>query len=133
MHSRPVARSYSPIAAIAALNPGKGFSSDCVGTMKEDARTVAATLPYGSSRSGLVASFTSTGASASVGGVAQVSGATAGSGAFRSPTGTPRRICSKSAFRDKPAVKPFGGTAFTGAKLYFWMLKDNQMKIRTLN
>ena len=68
-----------------ALNPAKAitaFSFDgldpaVTGTIDQTAHAITLTLPFGASTSGLVASFTTSGASVAVGDVAQVSGTTA--------------------------------------------------------
>ncbi|MCG6537046.1 MAG: chitobiase/beta-hexosaminidase C-terminal domain-containing protein, partial [Syntrophales bacterium LBB04] len=54
----------------------QGYSAN-PGTINEAAGTVSVMLPYGVARTGLVAVFTTTGTSVTVGGVAQISGTTA--------------------------------------------------------
>jgi hypothetical protein len=58
-------------------------SPSATGTVDESAHTVAVTVPFGTTVTALVATFTTTGASVTVGGVAQVSGITANN--FTSP------------------------------------------------
>jgi hypothetical protein len=58
-------------------------SPSATGTVDESAHTVAVTVPFGTAVTALVATFTTTGASVTVGGVAQVSGITANN--FTSP------------------------------------------------
>ena len=53
------------------------------GVVNESTKTISITVPYGTNVTGLVATFTTTGASVKVGGVAQVSGTTAND--FTSP------------------------------------------------
>src|SRR5512143_3518214 len=53
------------------------------GTINETNKTIAVTMPYGTSVTALVAAFTTTGNSIAVGGTAQVSGTTAND--FTSP------------------------------------------------
>lgn len=121
----------------AAANPGKGLSADCVGTIVEAARTVAVTLPYGASVSGLVANFSITGASASIGGVPQVSGSTANN--FGSPLvykvvaadGTSQDYTVTVAIAPNPAksldsISVFGRSAAFSSGAYYVTLPINQ-------
>jgi hypothetical protein len=55
----------------------QGLSPAVIGTINETNHTIALTVPYGQSRSGLVATFTTTGTSVTVSGTTQVSGTTA--------------------------------------------------------
>jgi hypothetical protein len=54
-----------------------GLAPPVAGTIDETAHTIAATVPFGTNVTALVATFTTTGASVSVAGTPQVSGATA--------------------------------------------------------
>ena len=73
------------VTVTVALNPAKAitaFSFDgldpaVTGTIDQTAHAITVTLPFGTSTSGLVASFTTSGASVAVDDVAQVSGTTA--------------------------------------------------------
>jgi hypothetical protein len=58
-------------------------SPAATGTIDESAHTIAVTVPYGTAVTALIASFTTTGASVTVGGMAQESGTTANN--FTSP------------------------------------------------
>jgi gliding motility-associated-like protein len=69
-----------------ALNPAKAITAFTImgnGTVNESAKTIAVTVPCGTSVTALVASFTTTGASVKIGGVSQTSGTTANN--FSSP------------------------------------------------
>jgi hypothetical protein len=64
-----------------ALNSAAGVSSDCTGTI--NASNIDITVPYGTNRSALIATFATTGVSVRVGVTTQVSGSTANN--FSSP------------------------------------------------
>jgi uncharacterized protein (TIGR02145 family)/uncharacterized repeat protein (TIGR02543 family) len=49
-------------------------SPNATGTINETAKTIAVTVPYGTNRSGMIATFTTTGASVKIGSTTQVSG-----------------------------------------------------------
>ena len=72
----------SPAKALTALS-FEGLAPPVVGTIDEDDHTIDLTVPYGTSVTALVASFTTTGASVAVGATPQVSGVTAND--FSSP------------------------------------------------
>ena len=72
----------SPAKAITAFS-FQGLNPAVSGVINETLHTIAVTVPFGTDVTALVASFTTTGASVTVGGTTQVSGATANS--FLSP------------------------------------------------
>ena len=73
------------VTVTVALSPAKaittfsfqGLDPPVTGVIDEGAHTIALTVPYGTARSALVATFSTTGAAVRVGATAQVSGATA--------------------------------------------------------
>ncbi|HEY1548638.1 MAG TPA: hypothetical protein VGG28_12505 [Kofleriaceae bacterium] len=69
------AKAITAFSLTSAANLGAGITSDVVATVS--GFQVGATVPFGTDVTGLVATFSTTGASVSVGSVAQVSGATA--------------------------------------------------------
>ena len=76
--------SLSSASASASAKAIAAFSLNGVtGTINETNKTVAVTMPYGTSVTALVATFTTTGTSVAVGGSAQISGTTAND--FTSP------------------------------------------------
>ena len=70
------------VAVTVALNPAKALTAfsfanpPATGAIDESAKTVTLTVPFGTSVSALVATFSTTGASVKVGGATQVSGTT---------------------------------------------------------
>ena len=70
------------VTVTVALNPARAITSFTIPaqvgttTIDESAHTVALTMPYGTNRNGLVATFTTTGSSVKVGDTVQVSGST---------------------------------------------------------
>jgi hypothetical protein len=72
----------SPAKAITAFS-FQGLAPPVAGVVDEAAHTVALTVPFGTARNALVATFTTTGAAVTVGGTIQVSGVTAND--FTSP------------------------------------------------
>jgi len=75
------------VSVIVALSSSKAITSfalnGVIGTINETAKTIAVTMPYGTSVTNLVATFTTTGASVKIGSTVQVSGTTAND--FTSP------------------------------------------------
>jgi hypothetical protein len=73
---------YTVIVTVAAPSPAKAIttysiaSPAAVGVINESAKTIAVTVPYGTDRAALVATFTITGVSITIGGVNQVAGTT---------------------------------------------------------
>ena len=75
------AKAITSFEFTSALNSGAGISTDVVATIS--GTTIAATVPYGTDVTGLVATFATTGASVDIGGATQTSGASAND--FTSP------------------------------------------------
>jgi hypothetical protein len=71
------AKALTAFTFTSALNSGAGISSDVTGTIDQAQHTIAVTLPYGATKSNLIATFSTTGASVAIGPTSQSSGITA--------------------------------------------------------
>ena len=80
--AKSTAKAITSYAFLSANNPGLGADVDAT----VNGTTISATVPFGTNVTALVATFATTGASVSVGGVAQTSGTTANN--FTSPSRT---------------------------------------------
>ena len=68
--------SAPPLSSAKAITGFSIVSSGATGTIDEGAKTISVTVPFGTNKTALVASFTTTGASVKVGSTVQVSGIT---------------------------------------------------------